>query len=83
MSGLFAASEESLVKKVEALLILLSPFFFWGTSMVAMKVSLYFIFQQGVVKNLPFLTRVLIWGRLFPPTQLLSLSAQSDCCLLA
>ena len=38
ISGLSAASEESLVKKVEALLVLLSPFFFWGTSMVAMKV---------------------------------------------
>lgn len=35
-----AESEKTLVKKVEALLVLLSPFFFWGTSMVAMKVCL-------------------------------------------
>ena len=38
----FAENEESLVKKATALSVLLSPFFFWGTSMVAMKVCYLF-----------------------------------------
>lgn len=67
------------MKKAEALLILLSPFFFWGTSMVAMKVGLASVFNpQSSACTVNALTNHSneaneAWSRHSLPTQLPSL----------